>query len=176
MPKFLNKKSILFLFLFLLLLIDFFIVGRFDPICYSKQGYGFSYATGESAEVLNSIRFSPERIGYNFSHFSLFWTKPSFGKNFNSLIDFLKLDGNPLWLNIGHFVAFFIFTLILFYIFRLNFVSVFLINLVFNIFHEYIAEGICIDPSFNDLWVNTVGCLIGILFFILCRVRRKFSV
>ncbi|MGC9049124.1 MAG: hypothetical protein ACP5IX_02825, partial [Patescibacteria group bacterium] len=130
-----GSRIFLFIFLLFLLLIDFFIIASFDPVCYFKQGYGFSYATGEPTELLNQFRFGRQRISYNFSHFSLFWTKPPFNKSFNSVIDFLKLDGNPLWLNIGHFVAFFIFTLILFYIFRLNFITVILIVLIFNVFH-----------------------------------------
>jgi hypothetical protein len=171
-----DSKIFLFIFLLFLLLVDFFIVSRLDPVCHTKQGYGFSYATGEPMEVFNQMRFGAKRINYNFSHFSLFWTKAPFGKNFSNLIEFLKLDGNPLWMNIGHFFAFFIFTLVLLYFFRLNLISVFLITFVFNIFHEYIAEGICVDPSFNDLWVDLIGSLVGILFFVIWPnlVKQKF--
>lgn len=174
MRKLKNSKFFLFLFLISLLLIDFFIVSRLDPVCYFRQGYGFGYATGESTEILNQIKFGLARIDYNFSHFSMFWSKPPFAKSFSNIIEFLKLDGNPLWLNIGHFVAFFVFALILFYIFRLNFISIFLISLFFNIFHEYIAEGICVDPSFNDLWVDTIGSLLGILLPNFLLWIRKF--
>lgn len=162
-----QKRYVLFIFILSLLLVDFFIVGRLDSVCRFKQGYGFSYITGEPLEILNQMRFGYKRINYNFSHFSLFWLKPPFGKSYSNLIEFLKLDGNPLLFNIGHFFAFLIFSLILLYIFRLNIFSVFLITFIFNIFHEYISEGICVDPSFNDLWIDLIASLFGILIFVI---------
>lgn len=77
-------------------MVDFFIVSRLDPVCRFIQDYEFSYVTGESPEILNQIRFGPARISYNLSHFLLFWSKPPFDKRFSNIIEFLKLDGNPL--------------------------------------------------------------------------------
>lgn len=164
---FLRSKIFLLFFLLMLLLVDFFVVPNIDPVCRTQQGYGFAYPLSQKNEQINQMRYGWPRIKYNFSHFFVFWTQPPFSKSFSNLTEFLTLDGNPIILNIGHFFAFFIFTLILAYFFRLPIRYIFLICLFFNIFHEYVSEGVCVDPSFNDLWVDFIGVLIGIVFYLI---------
>ncbi|MDD2646612.1 MAG: hypothetical protein PHV78_02065 [Patescibacteria group bacterium] len=172
----LTKKLVLFLFICLLL--DFFLVPQINIICRDRQGFGFSYQTGESQQRLSLIKYGSARIIYNFRHFFVFWSKAPFGKTYHNLNEFLHLDNSALSFNILHFFAFLIFALVLFYFFQLKIWQVFLIGLGFNVFHEFIAEGICIDPSFNDLWVNMIGLLVGIMaweIFNLIRQHIRFK-
>lgn len=161
----LNNKYFLIGFLLVLVLIDFLLIPNLNPVCRSGQGYGFGYSRGESIDQLNRLRVGIKRVGYNFSHFFIFWQQPAFSKTYHNLSDFLQLDTSPLFLNILHFFAFLIFVLILFYFFHLNFISAIFIIVFFNISHEYIAEGRCMDPSFNDLWIDVLGSLVGVLIY-----------
>ncbi len=181
MTAFRNRKLLIFLFLITLLLIDFFIIGRLDPVCRKGQGYGFGYYLGKEEQRMIHYQYGFERIKYNFRNFFQFWAGPTFGRRYYSLKEFLTLDGNSLIWNVSHFLCFFIFSLILLLFFKLNPLSVFLIGLLVNIFHEYIAEGIYVDPSFNDLWLDLLGTLSGILIGIIFGriryfpLRRKFG-
>ena len=42
-----------------------------------------------------------------------------------------------------------------------------------NIFHEYVAEGQYVGPSFIDLWLNQIGLLLAMLGYFLTRRRRE---
>lgn len=163
--KIFRSLEILLLFLIILLLIDFFLIGRIDPISRAGQGYGFGYYLKEKEQKMIYHQYGWERIKYNFRNFFQFWREPPLGKKYSNLKEFLLLDVPPskLLFNILHFFAFLIFTLLLFYFFHLPVWLVFLIGMFFNIFHEYVAEGIYLDPSFNDLWTNTLGLLVGLL-------------
>jgi VanZ family protein len=158
-----QKRLLAILFLIILLAIDFFIVGRLDPVCRQAQGYGFGYPASFRLEEISQKKFGFSRIVYNFQNFFIFWLGPGFGKTYHNLKEFLLLDYSVLIFNILHFFAFLIFAFILLYFFRFNVFLVLIISLFFNLFHEYIAEGICMDPSFNDLWVNLIGSLVGSL-------------
>lgn len=174
--NFLKSKKFLCFFLFVCLLIDFFIIPNLGIICRQHQGYGFSYSTGERAERLAEIQYSGQRVAYNFKHFLLFWTQPPLSSGYNSLMEFLRLDHSALFFNIIHFFAFFIFALLLLFFWQLPTYLTVVIGLFFSIFHEYVAEGICMDPSYNDLWVNLLGTLIAVLIweiFILFKNHRK---
>lgn len=164
----LRSKKAIFLFLACLLLIDFFVIGRIDKISREQIGYGYHYPIGANEQNLLYQRYGWPRIDYNFSHFFQFWQNPPPGRTFHNLIEFLQLDIPPstVLFNILHFFAFAIFAILLLCSFRLPIWLVFLIGIFFNIFHEYISEGIYLDPSFNDLWVDTMGLLIGLLIWV----------
>jgi len=163
----LKAKKFIFLFLICLLLIDFFIVGKIDRASNQKIGYNYNYPLNFSEQNLFYQRYGWPRIAYNFSNFFQFWQNPPPGRTFDNIIDFLNLDVPPssVFFNILHFFAFAIFAIFLLYLFRLPIWLVFLIGVFFNIFHEYIAEGIYADPSFNDLWFDSLGLLVGILVY-----------
>jgi len=170
----LRSPKVIFLFLVCLLLIDFFVIGKIDPVSRAGQGYGFNYPLRADEQFLIYQRYGWPRIKYNFRHFFQFWLSPPIGKSFRNLKELLSLDIPPstLFFNVLHFFAFFIFTIILFYFFHLSFWQIFLISLFFNIFHEYIAEGIYLDPSFNDLWTNSLGLLVGLLISVIFIKKR----
>lgn len=163
--KIFQKKYLFFSLIIFLMMIDFFIIARLDPICRYGQGYGFGYYLRPSEQQMVYQRYGWSRVAYNLKNFFQFWQKPPAGKDFSNLKEFLLLDVPPskLSFNILHFFAFLIFAFLLIYFFRLPIWLVFLIGVFFNIFHEYVAEGICTDPSFNDLWVDTLGLLVGML-------------
>lgn len=159
----------LFLFLIFLLLIDFFIIGKVDPVSHNQIGYGYQYPLGQNEQHLIHQRYGWPRIVYNFSNFFQFWQSPPPGRSFSNLIEFLHLDVPPssVLFNILHFFAFAFFAIFLLVFFRLPIWAVFLIGMFFNIFHEYVAEGIYVDPSFPDLWIDTIGLLVGILTYLI---------
>lgn len=172
MLKIKHRKLFIFLFLVFLLIIDLFILSKLDPLPRQARGYGFGYPVKFRIEEIEQYQFGWRRVVYNFEIFFLFWSKPPFGKTYQSLKDFLSLDYSPLSYNIAHFFAFLTFAIILLWLFRLNVFWVLIIGLFFNIFHEYIAEGIYMDPSFNDLWVDTLGLLMGLFIFVLF-IKKK---
>ncbi|MCX7779005.1 MAG: VanZ family protein [Patescibacteria group bacterium] len=152
-------------------------IGRVDKVCRFGQGYGFGYYLKPADQKMLYQRYGWERIKYNLRNFFQFWFQPPLGKKFSNLKEFLVLDVPPsnLIFNILHFFAFLIFTLLLVYLLRLSIGLAFLIGLFFNFFHEYVAEGICLDPSFNDLWTNTLGLLVGMLLSaIVTKKKNKF--
>jgi hypothetical protein len=163
-----KKRKILFIFLFLLVLWgDFFIISRYDPVCWNKQGYGFG-KIGKQTENTPEVKFGWERVGYNFKNFSVFWQK-SLTNSYHNLKEFLVLDGNSIWNNLFHFSFFIGFTLILLFYFDFSLLNTFLIGNFLSIFHEYVAEGICVNPSFVDLWIDLLGIFFGILIFVLLK-------
>ncbi len=169
-----KSPQAIFLFLVILLLVDFFVIGKIDKLSRQKIGYGFNYPLGAKEQHLLYQRYGWQRIIYNFSHFFQFWLSPPPGKSFKNLNEFLHLDIPPstLTFNILHLFAFLFFSLILLYFFRLPIWLVFLIGIFFNIFHEYVAEGIYIDPSFNDLWTNLLGIIFGLLLFEIIQLHK----
>lgn len=160
-------KKVIFLLLICLLLIDFFIIGRIDSKSNQQIGYGYNYPLGSNEQNLLYQHYGWPRLVYNFSHFFQFWQSPPPGKTFHNLLGFLSLDIPPstIFFNILHFFAFAFFAFLLLYFLRLPIWMVFLIGIFFNIFHEYIAEGIYVDPSFNDLWTDSLGLLTGLLTY-----------
>ncbi|MCX6740808.1 MAG: hypothetical protein NTY61_00190 [Candidatus Parcubacteria bacterium] len=174
-----NRDKLLVVFLFVLLCIDFFGIGNLPVVCRAHQGFQFNHSTNFTLAQLDHYRFGAARISYNFAHFFIFWTQIPIGKTLDSVKDFLSLDGvagqpSPLPWNIAHFFAFLIFVLVLLRFFRLKWYWVLIIAIFFNIFHEYISEGLCEDPSFNDLWVDTLGTLVAMLVWqILPLIRGK---
>ena len=178
MLKNFNRDKLLAVFLFVLLCLDFFGVGNLSATCRSRQGFQFNHPVNFTLAQIDHYRFGAPRIAYNFAHFFIFWTQIPLGKSLNSIQDFLLLDGaagqpSPLPWNIAHFFAFLIFVLVLLRFFRLKWYWVLIIAVIFNIFHEYIAEGLCQDPSFNDLWVDTLGILVGLLIWQAVPLIRK---
>ena len=165
MLKDLNRNKLLVIFLFVLLCIDFFGVGNLSAICRAHEGLQFNHPVNFTLAQLDHYRFGAARVGYNFAHFFIFWTQVPIGRTLNSLKDFLILDAvpgyrSPIPWNIAHFFAFLIFALVLSKYFKLKWYWILIIGIIFNIFHEYIAEGLCQRPSFNDLWVDTLGTLV----------------
>lgn len=158
-----NKNIILLIILSLILLGDFFIVNLTDIVARSKIGYSFDYPDTLVGQWQNTPQYGLQRIAYNFTHFSLFWTKTPNNIQIKSFYQLMTVDGNSLWMNLSHLILFFIFALLLTRLFKLSWWQVLIIGIVVNIFHEYIAEGIYADPSFIDLWSDTAGTILGIL-------------
>lgn len=163
-----KKRKKLFIFLFFFILLgDFFIVSRYDPVCWNKQGYGFGQIEKQTKNI-PEVKFGWSRVGYNFENFNVWWQK-SFTSKYHNLKEFLTLDGNSIWNNLFHFLFFIGFTLILLFYFNFSLLNTFLISNFLSIFHEYVAEGICVNPSFIDLWLDLLGILFGILIFALLK-------
>lgn len=170
-----QSKKVIFLLLICLLLIDFFVIGKIDSRSNQQIGYGYNYPLGGQEQNLLYQRYGWPRLVYNFSNFFQFWQAPPPGRTAHNIIEFFQLDVPPstVLFNIFHFFAFAIFAILLLYFFHLPLWLVFAIGIFFNVFHEYIAEGIYVDPSFNDLWTDSLGLLVGILVYIIF-LRRPF--
>jgi len=158
-----NKAIILLIILSLILLGDFFIVNLTDIVARSKIGYSFDYPDTLAGQWQNTPQYGLQRIAYNFNHFALFWTKTPNNIQIKSFYQLMTVDGNSFWMNLSHLILFFIFALLLMRLFKLSWWQVLIIGIVVNIFHEYIAEGIYADPSFIDLWLDSLGTILGIL-------------
>jgi len=52
---------------------------------------------------------------------------------------------------------------------------VFVCGTVVNVFHEYVAEGQYVDPSFIDLWLDQLGLLLAMLGYFLIRHRGAIT-
>lgn len=163
-----KKKNIILLVILLLILLgDFFIVSRTDAAARSKIGYGFDYPDTLVGQWQNTPQYGLQRLAYNFGHFSLFWTKTPNNIQIKSFYQLMTVDGNPLWMNLSHLILFFIFAILLMRLFKLSWWQVLLIGIIVNIFHEYVAEGIYVDPSFIDLWLDSLGTIVGIIFAVI---------
>ncbi len=167
-----NKNIILLVILLLILLGDFFVVSRTDVVARSKTGYGFDYPDTLVEQWQNTPQYGLQRIAYNLSHFSLFWTKTPNNIQIKSFYQLMTIDGNSFWMNLSHFILFFIFSALLMLLFGLSWWKVLILGMFVNIFHEYVAEGVYVDPSFIDLWSDTVGIILGIL---IGAVLQKFQ-
>lgn len=162
-----HKIKFLWLVVLFILLFDFFILSKLDVISRNQKGYQFVYPSTLVDEWQNTALYGSKRIAYNFDHFCLFWLKMPEQSNIHSFHQLITQDGNPLWMNLSHFACFFLFTLFLIWWFKLKRWQAILFGFLINIFHEYIAEGIYVDPSFIDLWLDTAGILFGILISLL---------
>lgn len=169
-----NKSLIIPLLLFIIVLGDYFFLARLDPISRRQVGYPFSYPSTVINQWQDTPYYGLKRIGYNFGHFGLFWLKMSEGAVNNNFYQFFTQDGNPLWMNKAHLICFFLFTLILLWWFRIKWWLAFLIGFFINVFHEYVAEGIYVDPSFIDLWIDLVGIILGLFIgLVVLRYQNK---
>ena len=160
-----KKKNIILLAILLLILFgDFFIVSRTDAVARSKTGYSFNHPDTLTGQWQDTPQYGLKRIEYNLNHFSLFWTKIPPNIQVKNFYQLMTLDGNPLWMNLSHLVLFFIFSALLMLLFGLSWWKVLILGMFVNIFHEYISEGIYVDPSFIDLWLDNLGIILGIIF------------
>ena len=141
------------------------VIGKF-------KGYAFGYAeTFQSLELEGKLRFSLWRIKHNFKNFFQYWFCLPHNVKIINFKDFITLDGNPWYENIfGHLILFSLFGF-LYSLIGAGLFNVFLTGMIINIIHEYIVEGMYCDPSFVDLWLDTLGLLIGITLYIIFKKR-----
>jgi len=111
--------------------------------------------------------FGMGRIFCNFSHFTLFWKMPPPDRAYPSLFDLWLSDNSLIIVNLLHIFFFWSAGMFIPLIFRVSASEAFAWLMVWNVLHEYIGEGWLWDPSFSDLWCDTLfsslGCLVASL-------------
>lgn len=116
-----------------------------------------------------------ERVIVNFRHFFLFWGAPPDAAHITNLYELWLSDGSSPSRNLLHPL---VFGGLPFILMRLRFsaLETLLWLTVFNLFREYVAEGWRLEPSFSDLWIDTVFSVAGVLVASrLCARRHRRS-
>lgn len=111
------------------------------------------------------------RIVVNFQHFFLFWEEPPTTEKYANLKDVWLSDGSSPGRNLLHPLCFAGLPFLLILAFRYSWKESLLWLLIFNVLREYIGEGWRLEPSFSDLWIDTVSAFIGV--FIAVRLLTK---
>jgi len=130
-----------------------------DPTFRSRTGWAFGYAGSTDLQAVP--RFGVGRVAYNFRNFCVFWLVPTPGKRPSRLTDWITVDGNNIVQNVGHLVAWGLLALLMM-VSGFSVVQSLLLPVVFSIVHEYVLEGLYVDPSWIDLWLNLIGTLAGV--------------
>ena len=110
-------------------------------------------------------------MAFNFRHFCHWWLAcPPHVKAKPAKL--LSSDGNRLSTNLaGHFGGSLVLSLAALFLVPRP-VLILLLGSGMNIFHEYVAEGQYVDPSFVDLWLDQLGLFLAVAFFVCWRWRR----
>lgn len=131
-----------------------------DPRFKDRSGYGFGYAGLTDTRCVP--RYGPGRVLYNFRHFWVFWRRLPPGRHPSSVGEWLTVDGNRAPENVGHFLSWGLMALLM-RLLGFSILQSFLTPSALNIAHEFIIEGLYVDPSFLDLWLDEAGTVIGVL-------------
>jgi len=149
---------------------DFVLAPRTDP--HAAQGHGYGHrATTPEAPGDDALRGFP-RVAFNFRHFCHWWLAfPPHARAKPAKL--LSSDGNRWTHNLaGHFGGSLVLSLAALFLVPRP-VLILLLGTGMNIFHEYVAEGQYVDPSFVDLWLDQLGLFLAVVFFIGGRWRRS---
>lgn len=163
-----KRYAILAVGMLALVAADFLLAPTTDP--YASRGNGYAHRTpgiGSEKPDYNALR-GYRRVVFNFRHW-LYWWTPKASASGSGLRSFLASDGNSALHNlIGHFCISFLLTLLaIWYVPRAWLVIAF--GTFMNVFHEYIAEGQYVDPSFVDLWLDQLGLFLATVMFLCIR-------
>lgn len=162
------KARILFsaILIIFILILDFSIEVLPKLVSGKFKGYDFGYGEEfQSLGLKRDLRFSLGRVKHNFKHFFRYWVSAPANVKIKSFQNFITLDGNPWYENIfGHLIIFSLFGF-LYSLIGAGAFNTFLTGTIINIAHEYIVEGMYCDPSFVDLWLDTIGLLSGIIIY-----------
>ncbi len=119
--------------------------------------------------------FGVGRIVCNFQHFSLFWKMPPPDRTYSNILDLWLSDGSYVFVNLFHIVFFLSAGVFIPFIFRVSASETFTWLMVWNVLHEYVGEGWMWDPSFSDLWSDTLFSFLGcsIAFWMRTHLRKR---
>jgi len=147
---------------------DLFIAPMTDARARQGDGYAHS-AHGLDPDTPGYVSLrGGRRVLFNFRNFFHWWlARPrQAGPGLRRL---LAGDGNSAAHNfIGHFCVSLALALLGLALFPRP-LPVAVCGTFLNIFHEYIAEGRYVDPSFVDLWLDQFGLALAVIAFILVR-------
>jgi len=152
--------------------LDFVVAPRTDARAAAGEGYGH-HVPGLDAEDPDYGELRGwRRVWFNFRHFHLFWVQRPPNSQ-GGLTGLLASDGNSFANNFcWHFLGSLVLSALGLWLSR-SLPWVFVCGTVVNVFHEYVAEGQYVDPSFIDLWLDQVGLLLAMLgYFFIGRRRR----
>jgi len=163
-----KRYAILAVGMLTLVAADFLLAPMTDPL--AARGNGYAHRTpgiGREKPEYNALR-GYRRVVFNFRHW-LYWWTPKTSVSGSRLRSFLAGDGNSALHNlVGHlFVIFMLALLAIWYVPRAGLVIAF--GTFMNVFHEYIAEGQYVDPSFVDLWLDQLGLFLATVLFLCVR-------
>lgn len=167
-PRQRKRYAILAVGMLALVAADFLLAPMTDP--HSAGGNGYAHRTpgidreSPDYDALRGYR----RVVFNFRHW-LYWWTPKASVSGSGLRSLLASDGNSARHNlVGHFgVSFVLALLAIAYVPRAGFVIA--LGTFMNVFHEYIAEGQYVDPSFVDLWLDQLGLFLATVLFLCYR-------
>jgi hypothetical protein len=163
-----NEKKRLEIFILLLLCLmigDLLFSISTDSV--PRGGNGYNHKTSVSNTRFEDTLFGSKRVLHNFLNFLHWWV--AWPENAASFWKLMSSDGNSAIQNIfGHFVLGTLITIAACAIFPKP-IWIFCAGTIVNIFHEYVAEGCYVDPSFIDLWLDQSALVLGIAIFFLFR-------
>ncbi len=161
-----QRYAVLIVLVIAMAIADFFIMPLCDPLAAQQKGYRHHNTVLDTTADNYYWTFRGfGRVIFNFRHFLHWWTAWPASKGL-SLTKLLVSDGNSIFTNVfGHFVLSFILAFIAIYLVPKP-VLVCTLGTLMNIFHEYVAEGQYVDPSFIDLWLDQIGLILAIILFI----------
>ena len=157
----LRRKAAFLAMLTLMLAADFWGAPLTDPVAAQRRGYSHHFAFPANALYVDEL-WGWKRVAFNFRHFNVWWTRCPRSERIRTVADFLRCDGNSAAVNLGgHFGGSFLLTLAGLAIWPVPRV-ILLCGMLVNVFHEYVAEGRYVDPSFVDLWLDTLGLVLAV--------------
>lgn len=148
-----------------LAVLDFAVAPLTDPHAASGAGYGHrpSSPAGPDSGALRGYL----RVRYNFRHFTHWWcAHPGWRGGWRGVV---SSDGNSALTNLGgHLGGSFLLSLAGLWLVPWPWL-ILAAGTALNIFHELVAEGQYVDPSFVDLWLDQAGLLLALGLFALLR-------
>ncbi len=158
----------------LLCILDFFAAPQTDPFAAKGNGYRHHIAGLPVSDPDFAVLRGWRRVRLNFRHFFVFWM--DWPEKADSFTSFIRSDGNSFANNFyGHFLGSVILSLLGLWLSG-SLIAVGICGTVVNIFHEYVAEGQYVDPSFIDLWLDQLGLLLAMAAFACLRqIRRRLA-
>jgi len=139
---------------------DFVLSPLTDPHAAAGRGYGHHVEALDPSDPHYGELRGWKRVRLNFRHFHIFWTHypPNRQGGFRG---FIASDGNSFANNFcGHFLGSIVLSALGLWLSH-SLLWVFVCGTAVNIFHEYVAEGQYVDPSFIDLWLDQLGQPVG---------------
>lgn len=164
------RLAILLVTFVVLCLVDVIQAPLTDRLARAGSGYPHQLTFAPDATFVGELR-SWKRVAFNFLHFGTWWFRYPGQEDGWSLGAVLKSDGNTVATNVvGHLIVGYVLALVGLGILpapRL----IFALGTGFNIFQEYVAEGVYVDPSFIDLWLGEIALVLALITHALWRKR-----
>ena len=164
-----GRYAVLFAGLLLFAAADFVVAPLTDSL--SGRGYAHRVTGLDASDPDYGALRGYRRVKFNFRHFFHWWVAWPSGADADP-VRLLSSDGNSVFHNlVGHFGGSLAASLLGMLIVPRALLIIALGTLM-NVFHEYVAEGRYVDPSFVDLWLDQLGLFLAIAVFVLV-VRWK---